>query len=111
MSQVHHGSKMLNDLPDDLAPPCVCVDRSVYFVHELLQQATGQYFIPKKFFQAQALTQEEPSLLALGHQVSKTAVCSWFQSTVTFIHDYCRRDLPLTQRWSLFLLQRSSTRS
>ncbi|KAF8428888.1 hypothetical protein L210DRAFT_3327899, partial [Boletus edulis BED1] len=72
MSQVHHGSKMLNDLPDDLAPPCVRVDRSIYFVHELLQRSMGRYFIPKKFFRARTSTQEEPSLLALGHEVSKT---------------------------------------
>ncbi|KAI9455954.1 hypothetical protein HD554DRAFT_1998240, partial [Boletus coccyginus] len=51
MSQVHHGSKMLEDLPDGLAPPCVHVDCAIYFVNELLRQLTGQYFIPKKFFQ------------------------------------------------------------
>ena len=41
MSQVHHGSKMLEDLPDGLAPPCVRVDCVVYFVDELLQQSTS----------------------------------------------------------------------
>ena len=50
MSQVHHGSKMLEDLPDGLAPPCVHVDHAVYFVDELLQQSMGRYFISKKFF-------------------------------------------------------------
>ncbi|KAF8438190.1 hypothetical protein L210DRAFT_3679452 [Boletus edulis BED1] len=75
MSQVHHGSKMLDDLPDGLAPPCVRVDRAVYFVNELLQQSTGQYFIPKKFFQARMSPEGEsvePTILALGHKVSKT---------------------------------------
>ncbi|KAI9569762.1 hypothetical protein HD554DRAFT_1992377, partial [Boletus coccyginus] len=52
MSQVHHGIKMLDDLPDTLAPPCVRVDYGIYFVNELLQQSTGQFFVPKKFFQA-----------------------------------------------------------
>ena len=67
---------MLEDLPDDLAPPCVCIDHSVYFVNELLRQSMGQYFIPKKFFQAQMSMQGavQPTLLALGHEVSKTLV-------------------------------------
>jgi hypothetical protein len=52
MSQVHHGFKMLEGLPDHLAPPCVHVEHNIFFVDELLQQASKQYFIPKKFFQA-----------------------------------------------------------
>ncbi|KAG6372218.1 hypothetical protein JVT61DRAFT_8017 [Boletus reticuloceps] len=77
MSQVHHGSKMLDNLPDGLAPPCVRVDRAIYFVNELLQQSTGQYFIPKKFFQVRMSPEGEsmePTILALGHKVSKTEV-------------------------------------
>ena len=50
MSQVHHGSKMLKDLPDGLASPCVHVDCAVYFVDEFLQQSMGRYFISKKLF-------------------------------------------------------------
>ncbi|KAG6376771.1 hypothetical protein JVT61DRAFT_1795 [Boletus reticuloceps] len=57
MSQVHHGTKMLEDLPEDLTPPCAHIDHSVYFVNELLQQS---------------MEGEEPALLALGHQVLKT---------------------------------------
>ncbi|KAF8430572.1 hypothetical protein L210DRAFT_1019310 [Boletus edulis BED1] len=73
MSQVHHGTKMLEDLPEDLAPPCARVDHSIYFVNELLRQSTGQYFIPKRFFQARMSQEaEEPALLALGHQVLET---------------------------------------
>jgi hypothetical protein len=78
MSQVHHGSKMLEDLPDGLAPPCVRVNRAVYFVDELLQRSTGGYFIPKKFFQARMSPEgpsTEPTILALGHKVSETGVC------------------------------------
>jgi hypothetical protein len=75
MSQVHHGIKMLDDLPDALAPPCIRVDGGIYFVDELLQQSTGQYFIPKKIFQVRTLESSEPTILALGHKVSKTAVC------------------------------------
>lgn len=79
MSQLHHGSKMLDDFPEGLAPPCVHVDHAVYFVNELLQQSTGQYFIPKKFFQARMLLEGEsvePTILALGHKVSETVICS-----------------------------------
>ena len=41
MLQVYHGNKMLEDLPDGLAPPCVHVDHAVYFINELLQQSIG----------------------------------------------------------------------
>ncbi|KAI6009905.1 hypothetical protein PISMIDRAFT_108880, partial [Pisolithus microcarpus 441] len=39
--QVHHGSKMLEDLPDGLVPPCVHVGHAIYFVNELRQQSMG----------------------------------------------------------------------
>ena len=77
MSQVHHGSKMLKDLLDGLAPPCIHVDCTVYFVNELLQQSMGQYFIPIKNFQARMSREEgsmEHTIFALGHNISKTSV-------------------------------------
>ncbi|KAI9566584.1 hypothetical protein HD554DRAFT_2174244 [Boletus coccyginus] len=52
MSQVQHGSKMLMDLLDDLAPPSVQVNGKVFFVYKLLQQSVKGYFIPMKLFQA-----------------------------------------------------------
>lgn len=74
MSQVHHGNKMLEGLPDNLAPPCVRVNQDIFFVDELLQQVSKQYFIPKKFFQAKLGGTPAPQLLALGHKVSQTDV-------------------------------------
>ncbi|KIK79001.1 hypothetical protein PAXRUDRAFT_16570 [Paxillus rubicundulus Ve08.2h10] len=72
MLQVHHGNKMLEGLPDDLAPPCVCVDGSIYFVNKLVQQQGNQYFIPKKFFQARlSLPPAEATVLSLGHKVQQ----------------------------------------
>ncbi|KIJ12442.1 hypothetical protein PAXINDRAFT_14766 [Paxillus involutus ATCC 200175] len=72
MSQVHHGNKMLEGLPDDLAPPCVRVDGSIYFVNELVQQQGNQYFIPKKFFQARLSSPSaEATVLSLGHKVQQ----------------------------------------
>lgn len=105
MSQVHHGSKMLKDLLDGLAPPCICVNRVVYFVDELLQQSTGGYFIPKKFFQAKVSPEGEsmePTILALGHKVSKTVVrpCSSCIIYYPLVLSYYRRDSWLIQRWS-----------
>jgi len=50
MSQVHHGSKMLHDLPKELLVPSVRVDNNIYFRNELLQLTTG-FFIPMCFFQ------------------------------------------------------------
>ncbi|KAG1905545.1 uncharacterized protein F5891DRAFT_927092, partial [Suillus fuscotomentosus] len=47
MSEVFNGKKMLFDLP---SPPAVQVDRTVYFTDKLLQESSGGYFIPKRFF-------------------------------------------------------------
>jgi hypothetical protein len=81
MSQVFNGKKMLFDLP---SPPAVRVDRTVYFTDELLQESSGGYFIPKRFFLAAADTpidttksceQSEKVLYALGRAVERTEVC------------------------------------
>ncbi|KAG2079913.1 uncharacterized protein F5147DRAFT_784669 [Suillus discolor] len=47
MSQVFNGEKMLFELP---SPPAAKVDGEIYFVNELLQDASGDYFIPERFF-------------------------------------------------------------
>jgi hypothetical protein len=49
MSQVFNGQKMLFDLP---SPPAARVDGTVYFIDELLQDTSGDYFIPERFFYA-----------------------------------------------------------
>ncbi|KAI6029918.1 hypothetical protein BKA83DRAFT_4030647, partial [Pisolithus microcarpus] len=49
MSQVFNGEKMLHEMP---SPPAVCIHRSIYFVGELLQESSGLYFIPERFFLA-----------------------------------------------------------
>ncbi|KAG2117691.1 hypothetical protein BD769DRAFT_1362603, partial [Suillus cothurnatus] len=72
MSQVHHGSKMLHDLPKELLVPSICVDNNIYFRNELLQSTTG-FFIPTYFFQGNVSSRdtEQASLqvLALGYPV------------------------------------------
>jgi len=47
MSQVFNGEKMLFELP---SPPAAKVDGEIYFVNELLQDSSGDYFIPERFF-------------------------------------------------------------
>ncbi|KAI6138558.1 hypothetical protein BKA82DRAFT_158153 [Pisolithus tinctorius] len=49
MSQVFNGGKLLHELP---SPPAVRVDGTVYFVDELLQEYSGDYFFPERFFLA-----------------------------------------------------------
>ncbi|KAG2120872.1 uncharacterized protein F5147DRAFT_647271 [Suillus discolor] len=49
MLQVFNGKKMLLDLP---SPPAVRVDGTIYFTDELLQDNSGDYFIPEHFFHA-----------------------------------------------------------
>lgn len=79
MSQVFHGEKMLHELP---SPPAVRVDGHVYYVDELLQDLSGGYFIPERFFLAfpsvapgfsegRADTKE---LFALGRAAERTEV-------------------------------------
>ncbi|KIM68349.1 hypothetical protein SCLCIDRAFT_105912, partial [Scleroderma citrinum Foug A] len=47
MSEVYHGEKMLLELP---SPPAARVDGRIFFVDELLQDCSGMYFIPERFF-------------------------------------------------------------
>lgn len=49
MSQVFNGTKMMFD---GSASPAVRVDGKIYFIDELLQESSGHYFIPKRFFYA-----------------------------------------------------------
>ncbi|KAI6147785.1 hypothetical protein BKA82DRAFT_140319, partial [Pisolithus tinctorius] len=74
MSQVHHGYKMLEGLPDNLAPPCVRNNNKIFFINELLRLASREYFIPKKYFQAKLEFESEAEVLSLGHLVSVTGM-------------------------------------
>ncbi|KAG1797672.1 hypothetical protein EV424DRAFT_1333215 [Suillus variegatus] len=49
MSQVFNGTKMLLDSSCP-SPPAVQVEGKIYFVNELLQEVSGDYFIPEWFF-------------------------------------------------------------
>lgn len=74
MSQVHHGEKMLHGLLDNLATPSVRVGKKIFFINELLQQKSREYFIPKKFFQAQVSANHDTDILSLGYVVTRTPV-------------------------------------
>ncbi|KAH9913799.1 uncharacterized protein BXZ73DRAFT_55315, partial [Epithele typhae] len=54
VSEVHDGSKMLQDLPDELSSPAVRVRGRIFFVNELLQTIHGTFYIPERFFYAPA---------------------------------------------------------
>ncbi|KAG1803360.1 hypothetical protein EV424DRAFT_1331009, partial [Suillus variegatus] len=78
MSQVFHGKKMLLDMP---SPPAVRVHGAVYFTDELLQDSTGGYFIPQRFFLGAAdpsiddietCEHSDKVLYALGRVVERT---------------------------------------
>ncbi|KAI9463504.1 hypothetical protein HD554DRAFT_2124595 [Boletus coccyginus] len=47
MSQVFNGEKMLLEAP---SPPAARVDGNIYFIGELLQESSGRFFIPERFF-------------------------------------------------------------
>ncbi|KAG2346414.1 hypothetical protein BDR05DRAFT_878375 [Suillus weaverae] len=81
MSQVFNGKKMLLDLP---SPPAARVDGMIYFTGELLEDDSGGYFIPERFFYASLPADssdgdsdpcEQPdgrALYALGRTVERT---------------------------------------
>ena len=91
MSQVHSGSKMLSELPSEMASPAVRVNNKIYFANELVQLTDGSYFIPERFFYA-PLSPAEPEdsrpppqpeesffleeLCALGREVTRGEVCT-----------------------------------
>ncbi|KAG1828025.1 hypothetical protein EV424DRAFT_1318931 [Suillus variegatus] len=78
MSQVCHGQKMLLEMP---SPPAARVGGKVYFINELLQERSGAYFVPERFFNAsygssnqrdsQDLRQDK-ELYAMGRAVQYT---------------------------------------
>ncbi|KAH7903987.1 hypothetical protein BJ138DRAFT_1019772 [Hygrophoropsis aurantiaca] len=83
MSQVFGGEKLLLELP---SPPAVRVGDTIFFVNELLQESSGEYFIPERFFLASYKSTSpatpvscdpEPSsakeLYALGRVVERTS--------------------------------------
>ncbi|KAH9949290.1 hypothetical protein B0H21DRAFT_889914 [Amylocystis lapponica] len=84
MSQVFHAEKMLLEMPAEHMAPTVRVDGEIYFVNELLQLASDDYFIPERFFAARpsesrAESSSRPSptsaareLYALGRLVARS---------------------------------------
>ncbi|KAG1833932.1 hypothetical protein EV424DRAFT_1310764 [Suillus variegatus] len=78
MSQVFNGEKMLFELP---SPPAAKVDGEIYFVNELLQDASGDYFIPKRFFLVSYSSTNDGAdkqLHALGRAVQQTEASPFF---------------------------------
>lgn len=82
ISQVFHGEKLLHELP---SPPTARVNGTIYFVDELLQDSSGDYFIPERFFLATPNIpldgtthgmERRKELYALGRSVERTDVCS-----------------------------------
>lgn len=83
MSQVFNSKKMLLDLP---SPPAARVDGMIYFTGELLQDNSGGYFIPERFFHASLPVDlsddgsdpceqsDGKALYALGQVVERTEV-------------------------------------
>lgn len=69
MLQVFNGEKILFELP---SPPAAKVDGEIYFVNKLLQDVSGDYFIPEHFFLASYSSTNDgvdKQLHALGHAV------------------------------------------
>jgi len=73
MSQLWHGSKWLNDMPDDMATPMIIhpVTGEHYFVGEICQCKDGSLFIPTRWF-----TKKDQGMWAKGMSVTETEVIS-----------------------------------
>ena len=81
MSQVFNGEKMLFDSPSEIATPTVRVNGCIYYVDELLQQSSGAYFIPERFFYAKDTEGGSDTgvytgrqLFSLGYVISESIV-------------------------------------
>ena len=81
MKQAFNTEKMLIDIPSEMATQTVHVDGELFYLNKLLQQKSGEYFIPECFFFAKTSDQEplagalsEGDLYALGHEVEKSDV-------------------------------------
>jgi hypothetical protein len=61
MSQVFSGKKMLVNLP---SPPVAQVDRKVFCINELLQDSSGDYFIPECFFLGSLFVDDDHHILS-----------------------------------------------
>ena len=80
MSQVFNGQKMLSEFQ---SPPAVWVDGKIFFINELLQEDSENYFIPEHFFYGPDQPSQSDSslgssqkklLYALGREVQWTEV-------------------------------------
>lgn len=98
MTQVFNGGKMLFDGPSDIGTPTVRVHGLVFFVNEILQLASGGYFIPVKYFYAVAPGCEgssgsgsEKELFALGHDVERLEVSRVYLSRASMLTESARR--------------------
>lgn len=81
MSQVWNGTKMLLDLPPELATPTARNAGKIFWINELTQLSDYSYFIPAWYFRLQdEHDTEEHKLMALGWQVERRMVC--FPSTI-----------------------------
>jgi hypothetical protein len=50
MSEVFNSEKMLLNIPSEIIPPCIRVSGEFFFMNDLLQQVSGEYYIPEHFF-------------------------------------------------------------
>lgn len=81
MKQVFNAQKILLDIPSEMTTQTVRVDGELFYVNELLQQKSGHYFIPERFFHIKDKDQapcvgalREDDLFALGYEVEHSEV-------------------------------------
>ena len=81
MKQAFNAEKMLIDIPSEMATQTVHVDGELFYLNELLQHKSGEYFIAEHFFFPKTSDQEPSAgalskgdLYALGHKVEKSDV-------------------------------------
>jgi hypothetical protein len=70
MSQTWHGTKMVKDISDDLLSPTLRYNGHIYWVNEVVQRVSGNYFIPKRWVM-RGRTNPEPWCLGYETKMSK----------------------------------------
>ena len=78
-NEVFNGEKMLLDIPSEVVTCTVRVNGLIFFVDELLQCSSGEYFIPERFFYSKSMDSaadslQDRELFALGYDVSYSEV-------------------------------------
>lgn len=69
VQEAWHGTKWLEDAPDDVLTPMLRMDGKDYYIKELVHCRNNSWFIPMRF------VKRKEAMWAVGHRVERKTVC------------------------------------